>query len=96
MRDNFEELKKFVTILGVSADNVGSHEKFSLAYHLPYQLLADPQRVAIKAYGADGFIFTRRCSFLISPEEKIVKIYDKVDPDVHATQILADATKLTR
>lgn len=96
MRDNFEELKKLVTIVGISADTVGSHEKFALAYRVPFRLLADPQRAAIKAYGADGFIFARRCSFLINPQGNFVKIYDKVNPDTHAAEILADARTLTR
>lgn len=96
MRDHFEELSKSITIFGVSADSIDSHKKFALAYHLPFTVLADPEKKLIKAYGADGFLFTRRSSFLIDPEGKIAKIYDKVDPDIHATQVLSDLTSFTQ
>lgn len=93
-RDNFSKLSKLVTIVGVSADTVDSHQKMVERYALPFTLLADPDRKIIKAYGADGLIFARRTSFLIDPTGKIVKIYDRVDPQTHATQILSDLKHL--
>ena len=90
LRDNFSQLSKLVTIIGVSGDSIDSHKKFSEKYALPFTLLADPERKLIKAYGADGLIFAKRTSFLIDPKGKIVKIYDRVDPQTHAGQIIGD------
>ncbi len=96
LRDNFEKLNKLVTILGVSGDSVESHKKYIEKYTLPFTLLADPNKELIKAYGADGLIFGKRTSFLIDPAGKIVKIYDHVDPQTHAGQILKDLTVLQK
>lgn len=89
-RDSFEELSKKVTILGVSTDSVESHKKFAEYYKLPFTLLADTNKELTKAYGTDGILFTRRTSFLIDPEGKIVKIYEHVNPEIHADEILTD------
>jgi thioredoxin-dependent peroxiredoxin len=36
--------------------------------------------------------FANRETFLISPEGKIVKVWKKVDPNVHSTEVLAEIT----
>ncbi len=89
-RDNLDELQKHAVILGVSADSVESHKAFKEKYHLNFPLLADPDRKMINMYGTDGLIFTKRTTFLIHPEGKIEKIYQKVDPKSHVTEILKD------
>lgn len=96
LRDNFDELNSRVTILGVSADSVDSHRHFADEYKLPYALLADPHKEMIKSYGADGLLFAKRVSFLIGPDGTIKKIYDKVDPKMHAKKILADLAELQK
>lgn len=93
-RDNFSQLEKVVTILGVSADTVDSHKKFAEKHELPFTLLADPERKVITAYGATGFIFGKRVSFLIDPEGNIAKIYSKVNVKTHASEILSDIKAL--
>ena len=89
-RDNFEKLKKIVKIIGVSADSVESHKKFSEKYTLPFTLLSDKERKVINLYGATGLIFTKRVSFLINPSGIIEKVYNNVDPKTHASEILKD------
>ena len=88
-RDNFSKLKEKLEIVGVSGDSVESHTKFSKKYSLPFTILADPKKETIKEYGTDGLIFAKRTSFLINPEGKIKKIYEKVNPSIHAQEILA-------
>ncbi|MBQ6400208.1 MAG: peroxiredoxin [Clostridia bacterium] len=44
--------EKGAVVIGVSKDTVASHKKFEEKYNLPFILLADPDKVAIKA--ADG------------------------------------------
>lgn len=90
LRDSFGKLSKKVEIVGVSSDSSESHKKFSEKYSLPFSLLADQKRTMISSYGANGVIFAKRVSFLINPEGKIEKVYDKVKPKEHATQILQD------
>ena len=90
LRDNFSKLQKKLAILGVSADSVTSHKKFSEKYSLPFTLLSDPQRKVINLYGANGIMFAKRVSFLINPKGVIEKVYDKVDPEKHAEEILQD------
>ena len=36
-----------------------------------------------------------RTSFLINPEGKVVKVYEKVKPDIHAAELLKDLKVLT-
>jgi peroxiredoxin Q/BCP len=95
LRDNFSELKKYCTIVGVSADSAASHKKFQAKHELPFTLLADPKRELIKSYGANGIIFPKRVSFLIDPQSKIRKIYNQVKPAEHATQVLNYFRSLT-
>lgn len=95
LRDNFGELKKKMDIVGVSADNIVSHQKFSQTYKLPFTILADPERKMIKSYGSDGLVFTKRTSFLINPEGLIAKIYEKVKPLHHAEEVLKDVQALS-
>ncbi len=54
-RDAWEELRALgAVVLGVSADDAGSHERFAAKYRLPFTLLSDPERTAMRAYGAYG------------------------------------------
>lgn len=82
--------KKNVKVIGISKDSPASHKKFANKYNLPFTLLSDPKQEIITRYGADGIIFNKRISFLISPEGIILKIYPKIDPATHALEILND------
>ncbi|HSM07772.1 MAG TPA: thioredoxin-dependent thiol peroxidase [Gemmatimonadota bacterium] len=85
-------------VLGVSPDDVDSHEKFRDKYDLNFPLLADPDHSVAKAYGAWGKkkLYGReyegilRSTFLIDPDGRIEKIYRKVKPAGHANEILAE------
>lgn len=100
-RDSFHELqKKGVIILGVSKDSVLSHKKFAEKYHLNFPLLSDESHRTIEAYDAWGvkkflgksFTGTLRKTYLIDPKGEIRKVYEKVNPTVHAGEILRDLT----
>ena len=41
-------------MLGVSADDAASHQKFRAKYKLPFPLLSDPDRKVMEKYGAYG------------------------------------------
>jgi peroxiredoxin Q/BCP len=54
-RDAWDELRELgAVVLGVSADDAESHQRFAAKYRLPFTLLSDPDRSVMTAYGAYG------------------------------------------
>jgi peroxiredoxin Q/BCP len=54
-RDAWDDLRALgVTVIGVSPDASDSHQRFAEKYRLPFQLLSDPERKVMEAYGAYG------------------------------------------
>lgn len=99
LRDNFPKLGKLkAKVFGISTDSVASHKKFADKYKLPFTLLADVDKTVVEKYGvwAEKSMYGRkyfgvlRNSFLIDPQGKIVKIYEKVKPVLHADEVLED------
>jgi peroxiredoxin Q/BCP len=71
MRDAHAELAAAgITVVGISADSVASHERFRDKHSLPYTLLADVDKRTIKAYGVDGPLGfgVRRATFLVGAD----------------------------
>ncbi len=102
-RDSFALLKRAgIVVLGVSADPVKSHKKFSEKYSLPFPLLADEEKKVVAQYGVlrtkqfmgREYIGISRTTFLIDRTGKIAKIYENMKPDDHAAEILADVKRL--
>ena len=98
-RDNifaFEEIG--AVILGVSLDNVKSHEEFAKKYSLPFSLLADTDGSVAKSYNVLTDLkvmkLAKRQTFLIGPDGKIAKHYESVDPEKHTAEVLADLKAL--
>ena len=60
-------------VVGISPQPPESHRRFRDEYGLPFLLLSDEKKVAIKAYGVDGplGIGVRRATFLIGRERRI-------------------------
>ena len=86
-------------ILGVSLDDVESHKSFAENHNLPFPLLADSDGTAAEAYGVKtkfaGMTVAKRQSFIIDPSGNVAKHYEKVNPDTHSAEILADLKSLT-
>ena len=97
--DIFKFRKVNAQILGVSFDDVESHQKFAEEYNLPFPLLADVNGQAADAYGVRtrmfGMKLAKRETFLIDPNGKLVKHYKKVKPETHSQEVLADLETLT-
>ncbi|MCH6255702.1 peroxiredoxin [Puniceicoccaceae bacterium K14] len=52
LRDAFSDLsEKGVSVLGVSADEVGAQKEFHENRELPYPLIADAEKIVINAFG---------------------------------------------
>jgi peroxiredoxin Q/BCP len=99
IRDVFPNFKKLKAIVfGISVDSIESHKKFAQKYNLPFILLSDEKKEVVKKYGVWGkktfmgktYMGTKRTSFLINHEFKIVKIYENVKPEIHAEEVLND------
>lgn len=99
IRDNFPAFKKLkARVFGVSIDSVKSHKKFAEKYDLPFTLLSDDFKEVVNKYGVWAkkkfmgreYMGILRMSFLIDPQGKIVKIYEKVKPEIHAEEVLLD------
>ena len=98
-RDNFHEYRKRkMVVLGVSKDSTKSHVKFSEKYSLPFTLLSDDDTEVSQAYGVWGlkkfmgkeYYGINRMTFIIDENGQILRIYEKVKPENHAEEILAD------
>ncbi len=68
-----------------------AQEKFAKKNGLSFPLLADADGAVIKRYGVDlAFGIAKRMSFLIDSKGKVAKVYANVDPERHASEVLAD------
>ena len=85
-----------VVVLGVSADDLDSHQKFVDKFDLNFPLLADVDKSVINSYGVWGeknnygkkSMGIIRKTFLIDENGKIIKAWHKVSPEGHADDIL--------
>jgi peroxiredoxin Q/BCP len=96
-RDEYSVLQGAgAVVLGVSPDDVKSHQKFATKFSLPFPLLADTERQVCEAYGVWGekslygrkFMGVTRATFLIDPEGKVSRVWPKVKVDGHVQEIL--------
>lgn len=93
-RDNQEKFReKGIIILGVSKDTVLSHKKFAQKHNLRFTIFSDVEKKVIKKYSAWG-LFALRKTYLIDKNGEIVKVYDKVNPLIHAEEIFKDVNTL--
>jgi peroxiredoxin Q/BCP len=86
--------KKGAVVIGVSKDDLASHEKFKKKYGLEFLLLSDPDFKVIKLYESygDKGIFgmgTLRKTFIIDENGTISKIFNKVSPLGHSGEVLS-------
>ena len=90
--------KKGAAVVGISPDKPPAQARFKEKYDLPFTLLADEDKQAAEAYGVwrEKNMYGKkvmgivRSTFVIGPDGRIEKIYDKVKAAGHAAQVLAD------
>ena len=94
----YEEFKEVgAEVIGISKDSAASHAKFAEKHSLPFVLLSDPERQAIKAFGVwqEKKLYGKvsmgvvRTTFILDEDGKILKIMPKVKPDTNAADALA-------
>ena len=96
-RDSFAEFeRRGIRVLGVSLDDEGSHRKFADKYKLPFTLLADTDHAVADRYGVYGekqfagrkYMGVDRKTFLIDERGRVARVFDKVDVERHADEVL--------
>jgi thioredoxin-dependent peroxiredoxin len=88
--------KRGIVVLGVSADDIRSHQKFANKYDLSFPLLADTDTTVSQLYGVYGeknmygkkYMGVKRETFLIDKDGIVRKIWHKVKPEEHASEVL--------
>jgi peroxiredoxin Q/BCP len=84
-------------VLGVSADPVAAQDKFKAKHKITIPLGSDEKRKMLQAYGVwqekslygRMFLGIVRSTFLIGPNQRIVKVWPKVSVAGHAQEVLA-------
>ena len=83
-------------ILGISKDNLKSHDKFRDKYKIKFDLLADEEKKVLKKYKVWAkkkfmgreFMGIVRTTFLIDKKGKILKVWENVKVKDHAKEVL--------
>ena len=83
-------------VLGISKDNLKSHNKFRDKYKIKFDLLSDEDLAVLKKYKVWAkkkfmgreFMGILRTTFLIDPKGKIIKIWENVKVKDHAKDVL--------
>ena len=84
-------------LLGVSPDTPKAQKKFQEKYDLPFPLLADAEKKVAEAFGVmkEKNMYGKkvwgvaRTTFIIGPDGKIQHIFEKVNPESHAEEVLS-------
>jgi peroxiredoxin Q/BCP len=104
LRDGYASLQDAgIAVIGVSEDDVASHEDFAAEHDLPFPLVADPEHEILEAYGVYGerqmygntFMGTQRTTYLIGPDGTIEHVFKRPKTDRHASEILQKFEALT-
>jgi peroxiredoxin Q/BCP len=85
-----------ITVIGISADSIAAHQKFSAKYSLPFTLISDPDRTIIEAFGVWGpkkfmgktYDGIHRTSFLFDVNGTLIKVIEKPNTKNHAEEII--------
>jgi peroxiredoxin Q/BCP len=102
---NFQkDLEKYnaanAVILGVSVDSAESHKDFCAKEGLNFKLLSDSDAKVSEQYGSimeyNGAKLSARNTFIVNPQGKIAKVYEKVKVAGHSDEVLAALAALQK
>lgn len=87
-------------ILGVSVDTAESHKDFCAKEGLAFKLLSDTDAKVSGQYGSimeyQGTKLSARNTFLIDPQGKIARVYEKVKVGGHSDEVLTALAELQK
>jgi peroxiredoxin Q/BCP len=89
-------------VWGISPQGAASKRAFREKFELPFLLLADEGHVVAEAYGSwvekqnygRTYWGTARRTFLISPDGRVARVWPKVKPEGHASEVIAALDEL--
>ena len=96
-RDGLQAIrKKGAVVLGVSADSVASHQRFSQKFDFNFPLLSDESKAMIQAYGVwkeksmygRKYMGIERTTVLIAKDGTISHVFPKVKVEGHYEEVL--------
>ena len=96
-RDQFEAFRNLdIPVLGISKDDIPTHERFKKEHRLPFDLLSDPSGEVCKAY--DALIplikMPKRITYLIDKDHKIAAVFsDMFESKGHIESMLKSIKK---
>ena len=97
-RDTFQKLQDAgAIVLGISRDTPKAQKKFREKYSLPYPLLADVDEKVCNQFGVlkEKNMYGKkvwgiaRTTFVIGPDQTLLRIFSNVKPEGHAEEVLA-------
>jgi peroxiredoxin Q/BCP len=96
-RDTYPQIEeRNAVVIGVSPDDVKSHQKFKTKFDLPFLLVADTEHTLAEAYGVWGeksmygkkFMGIQRSHFVIDEEGRLLDVQGKISPADSVSQAL--------
>lgn len=91
-RDSYEDFKDLgAEVIGISSDSIGSHKRFAQRHRLPFVLLADTKKKVQRLFKLPKLLFglyTKRITFVIDKEGKVVYVHDSLLATSHIKKAL--------
>lgn len=98
-RDNIKKIRaQGAEVYGISGDTVEKQAGFHKKERLNFDLLADPEAKVIEQYGAKMpmVAMSKRWTFIVNPELKVVSIDKDVDPVIDSEKIADQIAELKK
>lgn len=99
-RDLAKYEAKNAAIVGVSVDTAESHKEFCTKEGLKFRLLSDPEGKVSTAYNSvmeyKGATLSARNTFVIDPQGRVARVFEKVKPAGHSDEVLAALEELQK
>lgn len=97
-RDQYEDFKDLgAEVIGISSDNVASHQKFTQQYKLPFILLSDSDKEIRKLFGVPSNLFgilPGRVTYVADKTGTIIMVFDSMKAKQHISKALEAIRKL--
>jgi peroxiredoxin Q/BCP len=99
-RDQYEDFTDLgAEVIGVSSDSIGSHQKFTKQYKLPFILLSDTDKKIRKLFGVPSGMFgllPGRVTYVTDKNGVIQMIFDSMMATKHIPKALEAIKKLVK
>lgn len=85
-----------VEVIGISSDDVDSHQEFIRKYNLPFLLLSDSDKAVRMLFGVPSKFFgllPGRVTYLVDKQGVIQEIFDSMTGMKHVREMITKVTK---